>query len=186
MSVCGSTVLEQLWKLAGGDPTDAGSDWNDTFEPVGLILLAPPRSFGYWCTPVNSVTFATTGGDGVHYGLLSTNGDFSDFSPIVMTVPMCDTPNTIVGANLKEFLALGCRYGYFALEQLVYDRRSTLHKLELARLDPEAGQDERVLLQKLVTAFNIKPWATPAQRLDELHSLFASTIQLPPDAGSAA
>ena len=186
MSLFGSSVLQQLWKLAGGDPTDAGSDWNDVFDPVGLILLAPPRNYGYWCTPLNSLTFATTGGDGVHYGLLSTNGEFTDFSPVVMTVPMCDTPNTIVAANLKEFLALGCRFGYFGLEQLVYDRHTTLQELGLARFDPEAGQNKRVLLQRIASTFNVEPWAAPGRRLDELHTMFASAVQLPPEAVSAA
>ena len=120
MNLFSNSTLQQLWDLAGGDPDDTSCDWNGTFDPVGLVLLAPPRNEGYWCTPTNSLTFAITGGDGVHYGLMAINGEFTDLSPVVMTVPMCDTPNKIVGANLKEFLALGCRYGYFALEQLVY------------------------------------------------------------------
>ncbi len=45
------------------------------------------RNFGYWCTPSNSITFATTGGDGVHYGLLDIGSGFNDESPVVMTVP---------------------------------------------------------------------------------------------------
>lgn len=186
MSIVISSTLQKLWILAGGDSTDAGSDWNETFDPVGLILLAPPRNYGYWCTPLNSLTFATTGGDGVHYGLLSTNGAFTDFAPVVMTVPMCDTPNMIVAANLKEFLALGCRFGYFGLEQLVYDRYATLQELDLTRFDAEAGQRERVLLQRIASAFNLEPWATPERRLEELHTMFASAVELPQEAVGAA
>jgi len=186
MSLFSNSTLRQLWDLAGGDLNDSSCDWNDTFDPVGLILLAPPRNQGYWCTPSNSLTFATTGGDSVHYGLLAINGEFTDFSPVVMTVPMCDTPNTIVGANLKEFLALGCRYGYFALEQLVYDKHATLKELELARFDPECEQRERDLLQRVTSTFNLRPWQNPAQRLQELQELFASEVQLPPEAEGAA
>lgn len=186
MGVISSSTLQELWSLAGGDPTDAGSDWNDAFAPVGLILLAPPRNYSYWCTPLNSLTFATTGGDGVHYGLLSTDGEFTDSSPVVMTVPMCDTPNTIVAADLREFLALGCRFGYFGLEQLVYDRHATLQELELARFDPDASQGERMLLERIASTFKLEPWVAPARRLDELHAMFASAVRLPPEALGAA
>jgi len=141
---------------------------------------------GTGATPTNSLTFAVTGGDGVHFGIVETNGEFTDFSPIVMTVPMCDTPNTIVGANLREFLALGCKFGYFALEQLIYAREETLRELALARFDPEADKKERALLQELISTFALAPWANPTHRLAELTSMFASALRLPPQAESAA
>ena len=177
-----NSTLRQLWHLAGGDPNDPDADWNDMFEPVGLILLAPPRKYGYWCTPLNSLTFATTGGDGDHYGLLAVAGEFTEFSPVVMTVPMCDTPNIIVGANLREFLALGCRYGYFGLGGLAHDRSAMLQELEFARYDPESDSGERALLQLITTTFRLKPWTNPGQRLEELHALHFSTLQMPPEA----
>ena len=99
---------------------------------------------------------------------------------------MCDTPNTIVGANLKEFLALGCRYGYFALEQLVYDGDATLQELELARFDRGHTQHARNLLQKVASTFDLKPWQKTAERLQQLQTLFASDVQLPPEAEGAA
>jgi hypothetical protein len=174
------STLRQLWKLAGADPLGVGSDWIGAFEPIGLILLSPPRNRGYWCTPVNSLAFATTGGDGVHYSLLSVEGDITDFSPIVMTVPMCDTPNVIVGANLREFLALGCRFGYFSLEQLVYQPERTLEALNTQRFDPEAGGTERALLHKISSHFSVTPWADPRQRLRDLAALHGDALVLPP------
>jgi len=162
------SMLARLWGLAGGRPEDPSCDWNATFDPVGLILHAPPRRAEYWCTPMNTITFAGTGGDGVHYGLLSIDGAVTDFSPVVMTVPMSDTPNMIVGANLKEFLALGCRFGYFALEQLVYARDATIEELELGRYDPDASAAELALLAKLSREFALVPWQRPRARLDEL------------------
>lgn len=185
MILFNNSTLRQLWDLAGGNPDDPSCDWNDTFDPVGLILLAPPRNEGYWCTPTNSLTFATTGGGGTHYGLLATNGELTDLSPVVMTVPMSDTPNTIVGANLKEFLALGCRYGYFALEQLVYDEDATLKELELARFDPEYEQHERDLLQRISSTFNLKPWQSPTEHLQQLQIRFAPEVQLLPEVKDA-
>ncbi|MBH9579386.1 hypothetical protein [Inhella proteolytica] len=183
--LCNST-LRKLWGLTGSDPECASADWNDFFDPIGLILLAPPRNYGYWCTPLNSLTFATTGGDGVHYGLLALDGQFTDFSPVVMTVPMSDTSNTIVGANLKEFLALGIRFGYFGLEQLVYDRHNTMQELELPNFDQEMSQRERSLLNLISSEFNIRPWSRVDQRLKELQAQFAAALQLPPEEESAA
>lgn len=179
MSVIHPSTLLQLWNITGRNLNDEGPDWNSFFDPIGLILLAPPRNYGYWCTPINSLTFAVTGGDGVHYGLLDVNGEFTDFSPVVMTVPTCDTPNTIVGANLREFLSLGCRFGYFALEQLVYQREDTLRELTLGRFDPEQGEDESRLLNNLTKAFNLKPWAAPRHRLEELEAVFGPRLQMP-------
>jgi hypothetical protein len=173
-------TLLRLWELAGGDPFDSSCDWNRAFDAAGLILLAPPRRFEYWCTPLNSLTFATTGGDGVHYGLLDVNGEFTDFSPVVMTVPMCEAPNTIVGANLKEFLALGCRYGYFSLEQLVYQRAQTLEELSRRRANPVGTPEERSLLDRLSSEFGLQPWLDPEHRLLELHAAFLGSVQQSP------
>lgn len=180
------TMLRQLWKLAGADPLDLKSDWNCTFEPVGLILRAPPQNGGYWCTPTNALSFATTGGDGVHYSLLVVDGAVTDFSPVVMTVPMCDTPNVVVGANLKEFLALGCRFGYFSLEQLIYHPERTIETLSVQRFDPETGGVERALLKKISAHFNVTPWTEPRRRLKELASQYGHLIVLPPQGEHAA
>jgi hypothetical protein len=175
------STLRQLWKLAGADPLDVESDANGTFDPVGLILFAPPRNGGYWCTPVNSLGFASTGGDGVHYSLLAVEGQFTDFSPVVMTVPMMfDTPNVIVGGNLREFLAFGCRFGYFSLEQLVYHPERTLQELNTGRFDPEADGRQRALLHKISAHFNVTPWRDPGRRLRELASQYDDSLALPP------
>jgi hypothetical protein len=52
-------------------------------EPYGGTILYDPGM-----TPINSVAFATTCGDDVHFGLLAVEGKCGDSSPIVMTVPM--------------------------------------------------------------------------------------------------
>jgi hypothetical protein len=82
----------------------------------GTILYRP------FTTPKNSLSFASTGGDDVHFGLVAVNGKFGDASPVVMTVPMAgDNPeelNFIVGETLRDFLCLGCERGFFDLEKL--------------------------------------------------------------------
>jgi hypothetical protein len=116
----------------------------------------------------------------VHYSLLAVEDGVTDFAPVVMTVPMCDTPNVIVGGNLKEFLCLGCRLGYFSLEQLAYHPERTLAELKSQRLDPESGAPERALLQKISIHFGLMPWSNPQRRLEELETKYGPSIVLPP------
>ena len=76
-------TLKRLWDLTGVSLDSPDAEWNQFFDPIGLILLGRLQSFDYWCTPSNSITFATTGGDGVHYGLLDIGSGFSNESPVV-------------------------------------------------------------------------------------------------------
>lgn len=173
-------LISSLWQLAGGDPQNPACDWNAAFDPIGLILFAPPRHGGYWCTPTNAVTFATTGGDGVHYSWLVHPDIGLDFSPVVMTVPMCDTPNLVVGANVREFLCLGCRFGFSALEQLIYQPQRTLDELASKSVPGDATVEERRLLRTITDVFDLQPWGAPKQRLAELEGRFAPLIVVPP------
>jgi hypothetical protein len=170
--------LDQLFRLAGNNGT--ADDWNHHFDPIGLILQIPPKCEGYWCTPLNSVTFARTGGDGTHYGLLSPPGLSRDTQPVVMTVPMSDEPNVVVGESLREFLALGCRFGYFALEGLVHQPSETLSELESGAYDQERSPDEIRMLERLQQAFDLRPWRDPKSRLAELRLRYFSKLVLPP------
>ena len=176
-------TLIKLWSLTDEPFSDDAPDWNGFFDPIGLILHGNLECFDYWCTPTNSTTFASTGGDGVHYGLLDIGEGFADSSPVVMTVPMSDTPNTIVGANLLEFLALGCRQGYFSLEQLIYQRDNKVAALDSGEFDPEAGEDEIQLLTSISSAFDLKSWADNDSRLRSLEDEFFGrvTAKIEPD-----
>src|SRR5258705_9250050 len=89
---------------------------------MGLILSRAPEEVRSPETPKNSIAFASTGGDGVHYCLLAVEEQITEQSPVVMVVP-CNSKKSqlIVGESLSDFLSLGCVIGYFFLEQLVYD-----------------------------------------------------------------
>ncbi len=170
----------KLWELAGGNPEDPTCDGNWFFEKPGLYLHAPPKHFGYWCTPVNSCTFAHTGGDGVHFGFILYDGEIRENSPVVMTVACSDTPNHIVGKDLREFLSLGCRFGYFQLEELQHQPQVTLTELARKRFRPDMGDDERRVLELLGTAFDLKPWDSPNERLQELRQMFWDQLEVKP------
>ncbi len=167
-----TTTLLALWQLTEIQLDKNAPEWNGYFDPIGLILHGRLENRGYWCTPRNSITFASTGGDGVHFGLLDIGSGFTDSAPVVMTVPMCDTPNTVVGVSLIDFLALGCRQGYFALEQLVNDRETRLAALDSKDFDPYYTENERNMLKSISLRFGLSPWENHADRLSELQRQF--------------
>jgi hypothetical protein len=170
--------LDILFRLAGN--RGVPEDWNDHFDPIGLILQIPPKSEEYWCTPRNAVTFARTGGGGTHFSLIAIPNVLRAHQPVVMTVPMSDDPNVIVGENLRDFLALGCRAGYFGLEGLVHQPDEKVAELERAQYDDDAEDRAMRMLQVIETTFGLQPWANPKKRLAELKLRFYPTLKLPP------
>ncbi|MGQ0467793.1 MAG: hypothetical protein ACT4QG_21050 [Sporichthyaceae bacterium] len=156
----------RLWatekSMAGNEAPDSA------FAPIGLFVEPPdrPGEWDYDATPAGALTFASTGGDGVHFSFVETPGR----SVIVMTVPMVwDRPNVVVGATLFEFLSLGCRFGYFALEQLAYDRDGTVDAIRRA-----AEEGDQPLLGDLRTKLGLTPWTSVRARLDELATMTPS------------
>jgi hypothetical protein len=183
-------TLDRLWHLAEREAQNSVEGPEHIFDPIGLILRRTPKNFGYWATPVNSVSFATTGGNGVHYGLLTADGGISDDSPVVMTVPMMfDKPNIIVGRSLLEFLCLGCSTGYFVLEQLAYDKVDTMELIQHPRrlFEDSYGkgfsthksfQREKHLLEALIKDFDLRPWDRLEEQLDELQERYLPLLKL--------
>lgn len=147
---------------------------------VGLILRAEEGPLTYSLTPVNTDTFAYTGGNGVHFGFLGVENRSPEHYPVVMTVPMSDLSNHVLGENLHEFLCLGCTYGYFALEQLAYDRGSTIMAIQSGEhaCKGDADREELKLLEELCARFNLAPWKNVHQRLRELQRIWKPFIKL--------
>lgn len=164
---------ERLWDCAGrrGAPADA-------FAAVGLILEDParPHRWDYTTTPRDAVTFASTGSNGVHFSFLGR----SDTDPVAMTAPgSFDSPNRILGAGLREFLALGCRVGYRKLEGLAHgwSRRRLAERLNT---DPPDLDDEgAALLGVLVAEFDLRPWPDVGARLDDLATAYRRSGEHP-------
>jgi hypothetical protein len=173
--------VERLWRLAQSLalPPSRNAAW--VFEPVGLILHEPSalQAWEYETTPANGLTFASTGGDGVHFSVLGVEGDGAGV--VVMTVPMAfDNPNHVVGASVSEFLALGCRTGYFTLEALAYEHGRAELLAELDAAQPPADAHDAALLRHIVNEFDARPWPHVSRRLHELDETYRSSIQLRP------
>jgi hypothetical protein len=168
-----TSQLTKLWKIAESIAKKR-QDPSDVFANIGLFLhKSPPHP--YDSTPKGSITFASTGGDGVHYGLLRI-GD--EAMPVVMTVPMnFDNLHMIVGEDIVDFLSLGCRVGYFSLEQLTYDYQQSIDWLESHSDYGEAlATDERRLLHVLCEEFGLLPWKGVDKKLQRLNAKYLQAI----------
>lgn len=181
--------LDRLWALAGQRLPEDGPAIGTRFDPIGLLLSLPLEpSIYHSCAPSNVLSFATTRGNGVHFSLLLLDGVVSEDSPVVMTVPMAADENTnvIVGENLRDFLALGCRRGYFILEQLAYDPDWVLTEFADNEFGEDLSEKERALLVTLGDAFDLRPWGhRVAGRLAWLKSEFFPLLALPPTSSPA-
>jgi len=129
----------------------------EELEDDGLRIHDCLLPGGYDSSPPGYLAFASTGGDGVHFSIPSGRA-----GPVVMTVPMAfDNPNVVVGSDLKDFLSLGCVYGYFGLEQLAYNEDRTINYIE-------ATKEQSYALQQLSRHFNLRPWQAVAHHLAAL------------------
>jgi hypothetical protein len=156
--------LATLRDAARAMASERGMDWPSVLGDAGLFLLDPPRRAYYDVTPRDSVTFAYTGGDGVHFGVLcapeAPDADPDD-GPVVMTVPMGRAKRIVLAGSVGEFLSLGASDGWFGLEQLAYDP-ARVHARHAAggAADPDAAE----LLDRL----GLAPARLDAARLEAL------------------
>lgn len=169
--------LEKLWNITGIQRSFFPERENLFFDPIGLILLTELKHHGYWCTPINTVTFAKTGGDGVHFGFLCGSEMPNENQPIVMTLPCADNCNIIVAESFIEFLSLGCRSGYFDLEQIEYRPEKHIAQLDTQCYSQDASEHEIKLLKIIESEFSLKPWTAHANRFLELEALYFSTLK---------
>jgi len=146
---------------------------HDGCEAIGLLPMPDLRHCGYSVAPPNSLAFASTGGDGVHFSLLERPDVEQAMWPVVMTVPMnFDMPNLILGSDIGDFLGLGIRLGYFDLEQLVYDREETISLLDRNAARPSRSNIKDTVLGQIEAAFSCRPWDNHGLRIDELQAAF--------------
>jgi hypothetical protein len=162
--------LALLWQLAATASRPKGTSPEGAFESIGLILQRPPKLATYAQTPPNTLAFAWTGGDGVHFNLVLGNNLAVEDSPILMVVPMSfKRPRAVVGRSLRDFLALGMGSGFFALERLAYDPDSFLREYPggANRMSDRAREQLRLLR----TTFGVEPWTDARAHLNELKEL---------------
>ncbi|MEW9673904.1 hypothetical protein [Ammoniphilus sp. 3BR4] len=76
-----------------------------------LSLIIENQTFRYETTPYDVITFASTGGDGIHFGFLT---DFGTVKNLEETYIVCVSPMRypqhikVVARNIREFIAVVC------------------------------------------------------------------------------
>ena len=142
---------------------------------VGLILYQKLENGGYWCSPKNASTFATTGGDGDHYSLLIKDGVINETSPVVLTWPS-EGEQTIVGASLYDFLCFGMHGGYFQVLAGHTDVPDVKAHELLFHSHVEDYQQE--VLAYMTAQLDLKPWphAERSVRFQSLQSDFRPLV----------
>lgn len=125
-----------------------------------LIFSDELKRYEYDSTPLNALTFAITWWDGVHFSFIEVNGECSEKSPIVMTVPMglLGQENMIIWENLYDFLALWIKFWYFWLEQLHYNLQSSIKKIEVWEYFDSEFSWESENLKRFSHEFDIAEW----------------------------
>ncbi len=153
-----------------------------------MILRSRPKTAGYWCTPLNSLKFAGTGGDGVHFSFVVKDGKVTESSPIVVTVPESyDCPNFIGGESLFDFLCLGFHRGYFALGMLSTEKCLAAYSSADWQLKTDSdhavgyGVDEHQqnLLNFLIEKLGLSPWKNLKRRFQRLQKLYLPRLEIP-------
>jgi hypothetical protein len=146
---------------------------------IGLFLQDPPKNAGYRAPPANSITFASIGVDGIHFGSVTDNDLIDPMSPVVITIPMAfEVPNYIVGQTLYDFLCLGCRHGFSNLRNLHLNFEATF---EHYRNPPNDFFDERSpnILQAMADELSLKQWLDVPGHFSELQSRFMPMLRMP-------
>jgi len=175
----------RLWALAGRIAQSRGATVGDVFGDVGLFLTdpaGPDRDAGYDDSPAGSVLIASAGAEGVHFSALLPDADGA--APIVMTAPLVfDRPNTVVGADLREFLALGSTSCFCCLEQLLHDtgaddewgRAAAIRRAGAPR---SAGASHApALVDAIAREFAVSPWPDVAGRLAALARQYGPRVR---------
>lgn len=178
-------LFDALWKL---DPQI------EEFGIAGLgIMFAKPDELengSYWCTPTNSLAFAWTGGDGVHFSFIVRNSRVDSNSPILLTAPANGgNANLILAPDFRTFLRLGLRRGYFALEQLTYNPTEALQVYGSPDWEPSEQLHYDVgyvpdAQQKKVIAFvaeslKLEPFSFAPEEFAALQDRFMPLLELP-------
>lgn len=144
---------------------------------IGLFLHNHPKNAGYRQTPLNSITFASIGVDGIHFGSITGGDNVAPDCPVAITIPMAfDDPNYIVGESLYDFLCFGCRHGYSNLGNLHLSLEPTLDHYTNP---PNDFYDDRVpgILRLLSEQLSLCPWRDVRGHFNDLQSRFLVTLR---------
>ena len=160
-----------------------GPQFNLSAEAVldycGLLLEIPPvRDYIDWCTPRNVLTFATTGGDSVHYSYLVDARLPAGVCPIVMTLPCASGLSMVIAESFQEFFNYGYHVGWFSLEQLYYGEEEGAAYFRQPSADfNDLGASQLLQLRQTLHMQAVPPTVA---RFAQLQDQYAHLLDIPP------
>lgn len=152
---------------------------------MGLLLNHRFERGGYWCTPINSLSFGSTGGDGAHFSFLILNNEITDNTPVIISVPdnfgCPENANVVLSRNFVDFVRLGLHCGYFSMAQFAFDAEDALK--HYSRTDWEdsgswfPSDNHRVVAEFIATRLNLKRLAYSSDEFAELQAQFKPLLR---------
>jgi hypothetical protein len=148
--------------------------------PTSLFLVGEEKDLGgYFCTPLDAITFANTGMDGIHFTFLTDFGTVPklDEAPIIAVLPMDDPRVRLVARNIRDFFALhlfdeGLLLNEFDSEEKYnsYKLRQETEDLTSEWFDHGKWMEQKNLVRKtIIEKFGIGPIPEPYQYIQQLN-----------------
>ena len=142
------TIPKEVFMLIQLEEELAGE--GETLDTIGFIPIV--QEFAYPITPIDVIPFASTGGNGIHFGFLTDFGRITDLSeaPIVCVSPTNDPPIRLVALTIREFLNMACSVPHVELIETCWpwsDKKMTESILEEYRSDDYQKKRDKLLIR---------------------------------------
>lgn len=127
----------------------------ESLDTIGFIPIV--HEFAYPITPIDVIPFASTGGDGIHFGFLTDFGRNSNLNeaPIVCVSPTNDPPIRFVAPTIRDFLNMATSVPHVELIETCWpwnDKEITESILDEYRTDDYQKKRDK-LLRRLQETF---------------------------------
>lgn len=182
-------LLERAYDLHAEIVTRFPADWDNGLGQMGLLLFGQLATGEYWCTPTNSLSFGTTGGDGAHFSFLLSDNAITDRTPVIISVPdnfgSPKCANVVLGRGFEDFVRLGLHCGYFAMAQFAFDAKNALK--HYARTDWEyvdtwgASDQHKIVAEFAAKYLRLTSLAYTPDQFEALQAEFAPLMQFKPN-----
>lgn len=185
-------LYRQFLKIGQEIGQASNQDFCGEFDSLDIIFspLTELSNFRYYCTPLNSLSFARTGVDGEHFSFLVVDGIVNDRSPIVVTAPMGleGSQNAIVSQNFRVFLQLWIRFGGFPLVDLAFRQKHALQVYTDAHWQPNESEityrqdlNHKAVLASVAAKLDLCPHVYTLKTFQSLQQRYIPLLQMPPE-----
>ncbi|MDA0835188.1 MAG: hypothetical protein O3A29_18085 [Planctomycetota bacterium] len=155
---------------------------------MGLLLNLRLETDSYWCTPINSLSFGRTGGDGAHFSFLVTGDTIDAQTPVIITVPDNHgdpvDANIVLGRSFEDFIRLGLHCGYFSMAY-INSKEGLKHYARTDWEDSDAwfpSDNHRVVAEYVAQELNLKRLIYSLDEFLELRAQIKPLIRCKVDA----